>query len=361
MIYATFIMEQHLGHRTLYQNLRRFIEADRRVCAAWAPVTYTTDSLWGRFPFLPAGVRGALTGRSQARHGLQIEPCDVLYFNTQVPAVLYDPRPKGRPYLIATDITPRQYDQMADAYHHSSDRKGPIRWMKQRINTQVLRGASRLLPWSSWAGESLVKDYGVDPARVEVTPVGVDLDWWRPAGFAVNKRPRILFVGGDFERKGGNLVLEAYRSLPKGSAELILVTRSSVPPEEGVKVYGNIQPNSAELLGLYQSCDIFVLPSYAEAFGISAVEASAMGLPVIATNTGGLGDIVVDQVTGFLIPVGDAHALVSRLRTLLENADHRKALGRAARARAQGCFDARKIASRLVDILVEVATYCGEQ
>jgi glycosyltransferase involved in cell wall biosynthesis len=185
-------------------------------------------------------------------------------------------------------------------------------------------------------------------------PVGVDLDWWRPAWHSTNQPVRILFVGGDFVRKGGNVLLEAYRTLPKGSAELVVVTRSMVQPEEGISVYGNIQPNSNELRKLYQNSDIFVLPSNAEAFGISAVEASAMGLPVIAAATGGLADIVADQETGFLIPTGDVRALASRLRILVENVELRREMGMAAALRAQAKFDAKKNAARLVDIMVEI-------
>jgi glycosyltransferase involved in cell wall biosynthesis len=100
-----------------------------------------------------------------------------------------------------------------------------------------------------------------------------------------------------------------------------------------------------------------VLPSNAEAFGISAVEASASGLPVIATETGGLSDIVVDQRTGFLIPVGDVQALATRLRILVENPDLRWEMSLAAHQRAKNRFDARKNAARLVDILVETASW----
>jgi glycosyltransferase involved in cell wall biosynthesis len=357
MIHATFIMEQHLGHQTLYQNLRHFIDADPQICPAWVPVTYLGgDGLWENFSFLPARIRGSLTGRQQVQRGLKVKPCDVLYFNTQVPAVLCNPQAKGKPYVIATDITPIQLDQMAAPYGHRADPNGLIQWLKHRANTRILRGAARLLPWSSWAADSLINDYGVDPERIEVIPVGVDLDWWRSHSHSPNQPARILFVGGDFVRKGGNLLLEAYRSLPKGSAELVLVTHSTVPIEDGVHVYGDIQPNSVELRSLYQACDIFVLPSSAEAFGISAVEASAMGLPVIATSSGGLSSIEADQVTGFVIPIGDVHALASRLLYLVENVDLRQQMGHAGTLRAQAMFDARKNASRLTDILVEIAS-----
>jgi glycosyltransferase involved in cell wall biosynthesis len=123
-----------------------------------------------------------------------------------------------------------------------------------------------------------------------------------------------------------------------------------------VTIYDNLEPNSEALLHLYQTSDIFVLPSRAEAFGIAAVEASASGLPVIATSSGGLSDIVVDGETGFLIPVGDVNSLAQHLKILVENVDLRQKMGQAACQRAHSRFDAQKNAARLAQILREIAS-----
>jgi glycosyltransferase involved in cell wall biosynthesis len=348
-------MEQHLGHRVHYQNLRAFIDLNDQICPTWVPVTYTgLNNFIERFPFFSDSIRGSFVGRQQVQHGLKVKPCDVLYFNTQVPAALGNARAMGKPYLIATDITPVQYDRMSESYSHHVDSNHVMKQYKHRINTKVFQDAARLLPWSSWVAESLINDYGVDPDRVEVMPVGVDLERWHPVDYVPHERVRILFVGGDFERKGGRLLLQAFRSLPASLAELILVTQTPVSPEANVIVHHNIKPNSAKLLDLYQTSDIFVLPSNAEAFGISAVEASASGLPVIATSSGGLSDIVQDQETGFLIPVGDGMSLATHLQMLVENVELRRKMGEASYRRAQGRFDAKKNALRLVEILREV-------
>jgi glycosyltransferase involved in cell wall biosynthesis len=194
----------------------------------------------------------------------------------------------------------------------------------------------------------------VNPEKIEILPPGVDLDLWKPDESQRSSLPRILFVGGDFYRKGGEVLLEAFRSLRPGEAELVLVTRSQVPEMQGVRVYNHLQPNSPELIQLYQSCDIFVLPTQAEAFGIAAVEACAAGLPVIATRVGGLSDIVLDGETGYLVVAQNSGALANRLNELIDNASRRRAFGERSRRHASKHFDAHKNAARMLEILVEI-------
>ncbi|NNJ11108.1 glycosyltransferase family 4 protein [Chloroflexales bacterium ZM16-3] len=306
-------------------------------------------------PGLSSHMRGTLQGAIQVRHALSSEDYDVAFFNTQVPAALADSRLWQRPFVIATDITPIQYDVMASKYGHVPDQIGPVANYKHRVNVAALRGAARVLPWSKWARDSLVSDYGVAADRVDIVPPGVDLGLWR----AVRRRPegplRILFVGGDFERKGGATLLAAFRSLPSGMAELHLVTRATISSEEGVYLYNAMRPNSPELIALYHASHVFVLPTDAEAFGIAAIEASAAGLALITTAVGGLRDVVSDGRTGFFIPPRDPETLGERLRTLAGNPSLREMMGRAARARAEQLFSAQRNAARVIAHLRDVA------
>lgn len=349
---VTFFMEQHIGHRTYYENLRKGIETLPGINPNWVEVTYEEgDELYRGLSLLPAFLRGPLIGRRQVSTGLRRFVSDIAFFNTQVPAVLAGNAIQV-PYVLATDITPLQYDTMADAYGHVTDKVSLVASYKHHANVRLIRGASLILPWSHWAAGSLVDDYGADPARIVVIPPGVDLAFWQPGPIRHSDGPlRILFVGGDFERKGGPLLLEAFRSLPADSAELFLVTRSEVAPEPGVHVFRDLKPNTLQLLTLFQSSDVFVLPTYAEAFGIAAVEASAVGMPVVATNVGGLADIVLDGETGYLIAPGDKTELADRLQRLLDDPRLREQLGRAARLHAESHFDASRNARRVAEVL----------
>jgi glycosyltransferase involved in cell wall biosynthesis len=201
----------------------------------------------------------------------------------------------------------------------------------------------------------LIADYGVDPQKIEVIPPGVDLTRWIPGARHETGPLRILFVGGDLNRKGGDVLLRAFRTLSAGTAELILVTKTQVQPEQGVRIYNDLQPNSPVLMNLFRTSDVFVLPTAAEAFGIAAIEANAAGLAAIVTAVGGLTDIVVDGENGFLIQPDDVKTLSHRLCMLAADPGLRERMGRAARQRAEAYFDARKNTGRLISYLLEVA------
>jgi glycosyltransferase involved in cell wall biosynthesis len=345
------VLEQHLGHRTYAEHLEQVIAATTDIDAVMVPVRYEAPPAWARVP-MPDGVRSVLSARREIAQGLGQRNADVHLFNTQVPAVIGGRRGRAVPYIVVSDVTPIQYDRMAAGYGHRADRAGPMARAKHRWNRHVVGRACRVVSWSTWTRDSFVHDYGVDPARTEVIAPGVDVTRWAPCDRTNRGGPvRILFVGGDFHRKGGEDLLHAFGRLPHGRAELTLVTKSSVPRATGVEVVADIEPNDERLVQLMRTSDLFVLPSRAETFGIAAVEASAAGLPVIVTNVGGFPDIVVDGRTGLTVAPGDRDALSRSLARLVDDEALRRRLGAAARQRALEHFDAAANGQRLLDLV----------
>ena len=214
-------------------------------------------------------------------------------------------------------MTPVQYDRMGDEYGHRADRAGLLKRYKHRVNARLFRGAARLLPWSRWVADSLVTDYGVAPERIEVIPPGIDLARWTPGSGGEEGGPvRILFVGADLRRKGGPLLIEAFRAVRPSGIELHLVTRGVMPGEPGLFVYNDMKNNSDALIDLYRRCDIFCLPTTADCLPMALLEAGAAGLPTISTNVAAIPEIVREAETGFLIEPGDLGGLVERIRSL---------------------------------------------
>jgi len=94
---------------------------------------------------------------------------------------------------------------------------------------------------------------------------------------------------------------------------------------------------------LLNAADLFLLPSGTESFGLVALEAMASGVPVIASDTGGIPEVVEHGVTGFLAPVGDVDRMASHAIELLRDEDARRRMGRAARDRARTLFNYQRI------------------
>jgi len=94
-----------------------------------------------------------------------------------------------------------------------------------------------------------------------------------------------------------------------------------------------------EIPQLLNSSDVFVLSSDSEGLSVSIMESMAAGLPTVATNVGGNGDLVDDEVSGFLVPRGDSAALAQKLTTLIENEEIRRKFGAAAKSRAENLYD----------------------
>ncbi len=351
--------DQVAGHITNYRNLRRVTETDTEIDAAWYEVSsYRPDGRLERarerwFRFLPTYVTGNARVATELRAGLRAGPYDAIYSNVRT-GVFYAPTFARTPTLIDFDVTPVQLDAMA-AYGGSSDPK-PVAALKWRLAKRMFHAAQVLQAWSNWAKRSVVEDYGVPAEHVIVNPPGVDLAFWRPNGDTVRSTgaKRVLFVGGDFRRKGGEVLLAWHRE-QRGGVELHVVTREDVRPAPGLFVYRDMQPNTDELLNLYRQADLFVMPSLGECFGIATVEAMAAGLPVIASDVGGTADIIEHGGNGFIAPAGDGPTLARQIATILDDDALRATMARRSRELAETHFDLDHNARRTLSVLKSMA------
>jgi glycosyltransferase involved in cell wall biosynthesis len=100
--------------------------------------------------------------------------------------------------------------------------------------------------------------------------------------------------------------------------------------------------------------DVFVMPSLEEGFPIAALDAMAAGLPVVATSVGGVPELIVDGITGWLVPPRDTDALASRLRLLLANPEMRRVMGAAGYARVRDHFSAARMTESFTQLYDEL-------
>lgn len=357
-----FVLEQALGHITHADNLIRLIGPDERVRAEFAPIDFAPHARWARVPghgnwTIRAGLRARRAVRSMRRS----EPVDALFVHTQVPATLM-PDLLGRiPSVVSLDATPFQYDELGDHYDHAtgSERVERVKW---RLHRRCFSQAARLVTWSEWAKADLVARYDVPESKVTVIAPGVDVARWRSergptAGDTSDGPVRILFVGGNLARKGGLALVEAVRRVRAGGAdvELDLVTHDELPPEQGVTVHHGLGPNSPDLIDLYRRSDVFCLPTLGDCLPMVLSEAGAVGLPLVSTSVGGIGEIVRHEQTGLLVPPDDAGALTDALGRLVADPAMRHRLGSEAQRVVSEHFHAATNAARLVELLIGVA------
>ncbi|MCL4509143.1 MAG: glycosyltransferase family 4 protein [Chloroflexi bacterium] len=362
-IRIAFFMEQNLGHATFSRNLVHFVGKDSSVDPTWVPIDQNEP---------PAGLRERLTRGNwslraslKARAHLQIlggpSVFNTIFYHTQVTALLSVAAIRLRHGVISLDATPLNYDAVGQAYGHQPGPR-PIEIAKSLLNRRAFHAAAHLITWSSWARSSLIRDYGVNATRVTVIPPGTDLSQWSPRSRGQihdadgQRKVRLLFVGGDFKRKGGPLLISVFRNHFQTTCELDMVTNApvkEVPP--GVRIHRGLTPNCGELRLLFQNADIFVFPSLADCLALVLQEAAASGLPVITTDIGALGEAIQDRNTGLLIPAGDGGALTSALQQLVADPQTRERMGAGARVLAEEQFDAAANSGRILGVLKDAA------
>jgi glycosyltransferase involved in cell wall biosynthesis len=337
-----FVMEQTLGSVTHYLNLRANEAEAPPVEPRWLPVDYAR----ARWPW---AIEGSLRARRAMRQ--VAGQVDAFFLHTTTLSLLAPDLFLRKPTVISTDATPASKAAMRGHYGLAPE-SGPAARLKRLAYRTAFRAAAGFVAWTQWAADSLVHDYGCPPEAVAVIPPGVDTAAWAP-GAAKDGLPRLLFVGGDFERKGGDLLLQVFRERLRGRATLVLVTGAQVPEEPGVEVHRGLKPNSPELRALYAGASLFVLPTRGDCLPLACLEALSSGLPLIASAVGGIPDAVRPGETGLLVPPGDARALGDALESLAGDALARGQMALRAREDARVRFDARGNARRLFQFIAE--------
>lgn len=212
---------------------------------------------------------------------------------------------------------------------------------------------------SSWLASSFKADFGVPPNRLHVVGAGINTGKLPNIPARDFSLARFLFVGKDFERKGGAFLLPAFAEVRKkvSHAELLIVGPSLKIDQPGVQCLGflshAIPEHVAQLNQLFLSATAVVLPSIYEPFGISLLEGMAFGLPCIAADRCAMPEIVQHRKTGLIVAAEDVPALAAAMIELALNRNDAASMGRMGRARVEADFTwdavARKIRTVLVD------------
>ena len=268
-------------------------------------------------------------------------------------------------------------------------------WLTQLNPNMVaprLAQADAILACSGHVSQEMREAYPQFAERCGVLYNGVDVQGFSPQNGQAPSPPsadrtlRIVFVGRVSPEKGIHVLLDAFgqvhQRFPEAALEIIgpreavpfefvvavskdprvkalaqyydsdyqshLDSQLAGPLKDRVTFSGNLP--YAELVERYRHADVFVFPSvWHEPFGMPNVEAMACGVPVVATRSGGIPELVADGETGLLVERGDAMGLAKALMDLLGDPARRAAMGRAGRQRAEQLFSWKRIAAQLLE------------
>jgi len=322
--------------------------------AAIAGLTYAPDLLRRRKVFKYAALRTPWIFRWIKREIANCVNPEDYAFSIQLQS-LFDASVPGLPNFVYTDHTHLEnlkFDGFTSADLYSRA------WIN--CERSIYYNAATVFTWSSNVSRSLIEDYGMTAERVECVYTGSNSPIPPPSstGPARYAQKNILFVGVDWERKGGPVLIKAFRRVRERHPDARLTLLGRVPDLgdiPGVTVVGRVPLD--QLPSYYADASIFCMPTRLEPFGNVFVEAMWQQLPIVATRVGALPDIVKDGVNGFLVAPDDDGALAERLCTLLDDPARCATFGAKGRTRAAERYDWPLVAGRIRDrIEKEIAT-----
>lgn len=249
------------------------------------------------------------------------------------------PRVYTRPYVVYADTT---FDTVREHWPPWYPRSR----VALRAEAEMFRRARHVFVNNGQIVDSLLNFYGLPEEQVTVVHAGLNFAPVPPV--RRSHAPQILFVGRDFDRKGGQFLLQAFARvrnvLPEATLTIVGPKRPIRQP--GVRWLGNLEDRGA-MSELYREAALFCLPSLYDPFPNSFAEAMSHGLPCIGTAAGGIPEILGHGRQGLLVEPRDANALAEALLRLLTNPEFADELGRAARERVATYLNWAAVAERM--------------
>lgn len=211
----------------------------------------------------------------------------------------------------------------------------------------VFDTVERVFTFSEWCADLIAQNYSIERSRIESVGAGSNIAPDLLSGTRDYAAAHAVFVGLDFERKGGRNVIEAFARVRKQlpGARLTLVggaPRGDLGP--GITSLGIVHGQAA-LAEVLRSASLFVMPSVWEPFGIVFLEAMAAGLPCIGANVCAMPEIIGNA--GAVVPPNDSAALARAMYEILSDPPAGAERGRAARARYHTRYGWDKVATRI--------------
>jgi glycosyltransferase involved in cell wall biosynthesis len=240
------------------------------------------------------------------------------------------------------------------------------------VDTLSLQLASRIVAVSQSGGQRLLRERNVSRDKIEVITNGVELKEFQPRGSfetedpkEASRRIRVVGCGQLTKNKGWVDFIEVATEMSEASYqsfECIIV--GDGPEREKLEsiVEGENLGNIVTFVGFQtdvaswlKTADVFLTMSHREGLPMAVLEAMACGLPVVATDAGGTGELIKNGKTGYLLEVGDIRSAVCALRWLIRSPDRRRKMGEAARDTVEEEYSFEAMVSQYLNLYEYVA------
>ncbi len=312
-------------------------------------------------------IRRSLLGISQ--HQLMVEGLTRYLIKNRIDVVLAHYAPTGLAVMEcceAANVPLVVHFHGFDAFEHRTLKEN------EKAYKELFRSAQKVIVVAQHMKDQ-VQSLGCLPDKIAVNACGVDTEYFS-GGAALEPPPRFIAVGRFTQVKGPQFTLKAFQLVLQeiSEAKLIMIGDGELLTEcedlaksldivHAVEFPGPL--NSEDVLNALRLSRVFVQHGIrseqvsAEGMGLSCMEASSVGLPVVATNHGGLKESVVDGETGFLVEEGDVTAMAGYMKKLAQDDALCLHMGRKGRERMKELFDLSRRIDTLDNILHEA---CGK-
>lgn len=233
------------------------------------------------------------------------------------------------------------------------------------IEQKGISKASYFVYPSKWAADYVIKEYNVEKSRVSIVPFGANIDEKFIKYIEKTRKKsevfKLLFIGVYWERKGGDIVYNTFKFLLDKGYNVSLTICGCVPPveHEKMKVYPflnkNIEEDMNKLTDIIQESHVLFVPTRADCSPIVFCEASAFGLPIITTDTGGVSSIVENDINGFCLPFNSgATAYAEVIIKLIQDEEKYLKLSKTARKKYVEELNWEKWSLAMKDIFLKI-------
>ncbi len=289
--------------------------------------------------------------RQEIRRELSAHRPDVIHLTTGQVSFLLGAMPRHIPAVLSFDVLATDWGRLKNGLGMDEPLPFHLRPVAA-LERQAIRRAPLNVAWTDTVAARL---QALSPGARSVTlHPGLDTEAFRPpASRPEGRRPRVLFVGGRWEQKGGPELLEALRPELGRTVDLDVVTSASLPPMPGVTVHSG-RPGSTGIAELFARADLFCLPTAVDAVPWVVLEAMASGVPVVASSVGSIPEMIGPDA-GRTVAPGNVLGLRSALLDALDSPERRRAMGDAGRDRVERVYDAQRNIPRLIEHLRGIA------